>query len=69
MSDKIKRPFITKGDDPVVSSGTLEWPQVQALLKTMAEDKNIDLKKMEIRRKQAGYYHVIVKAKRKKPNA
>lgn len=64
----MKKPFITKGDDSIKSGGFITWPEVQSLLITMGQDKNIDLKKLEIRKNQNEMYHVIVKARRKQTN-
>lgn len=58
------KPFKTKGDEKVQSVGDLEWPEVAAILSTMAEDKTLVLHKLEIRQKQDGYWRVIIRASR-----
>lgn len=56
---------LTATDTRVASVGDLEWPEVQAILKTMADDETLQLHKLEVRRKQDGIYRVIVRAAKK----
>lgn len=59
------KPFKTRGDEKVASVGDLEWSEVAAILKTMAEDETLTLHKLEIRQKQDGIWRVIIRASRK----
>lgn len=62
-----KTEFKTKGtDDKVASVGDLDWPEVKAILQTMAEDKTLVLHKLEIRKKNNGTWRVIVRATKEK---
>lgn len=64
----VKTAFNTRGnDDKVASVGDLEWPEVQAILTTMGEDKSLTLHKLEIRRKANGSFRTIIRATRKQP--
>lgn len=59
MKSKIENEKVAVADE-------LELGDLKALLKTMAEDDNLLIHKLEIRQKQNGVWRVIARASREK---